>query len=102
MRIDSSAIADVSGRHVSLFCRDAIVTLADGLSDSLTITTGADGVGIDRNVVTRTCNGEPPLLVELESFVDYVNGGSAPKSTIDDAVTSVSLIESIYNTLDDN
>ena len=100
--IDSSAIAEASSRRITLHCHDAIVQLSDGLSDSLTITRGANGIGLDRNVLTRTCNGEPPLRAELRSFVNYVEGGVAPKSTIDDAVTSVSLIESIYNTLGKN
>jgi len=37
-----------------------------------------------------------PLLVELEAFLDYVNGGSAPKSNFADSLTIIEALEKIH------
>jgi len=43
----------------------------------------------------RAISPELPLLKELRAFVEFLDGGPAPRSGVDDAVAIVSAIETL-------
>lgn len=90
---------EVSSRHpgvrreMRLHCRDGVVRLADSYDDHLQISRF-----VDRHSPTlpeperRPISTEFPLLRELRTFVEYLDGGPAPRSRAGEAIEVVETI----------
>ena len=99
IRMTSSSVAPARLRRITMICERAVVQLAQGTDEFLTIYPSTYERDIDTAISTRACPGESSLIAELRAFVDYTKGGVPPKSNIDDAVSNVTLIEQIRKSI---
>ncbi|MGE0445979.1 MAG: Gfo/Idh/MocA family protein [Vicinamibacterales bacterium] len=79
-------------REARLICEAGSVSLLGGAIDVLhVVRRGADGVE------QWPVSGELPLMRELRAFLEYVNGGPSPRSSVGDAVRSVEVLEALHH-----
>jgi len=79
---------EVSGRYrerrrdVRLLCRDGVAVLPDGYSDCIQLVRGPASDGDEAMVVEeeRPISKELPLLRELRTFTEFLDGGPPPRS----------------------
>lgn len=92
-------IVEVSSRHpqycreVRLHCRDGVAILEDGYSPGVTLTRSGNSVpGQTPESELRPISQELPLLRELRTFVEHLQGGPPPRSSAAEGALVVSAI----------
>jgi predicted dehydrogenase len=90
LTLDVSTSSDVRRRAVQLICEKGTACLTDGYADSIEL-----GEGLGEARTARPISSELPLLRELRAFLEYLDGGPAPRSGIDDAVEIVRRVEEL-------
>lgn len=80
-------------REVRLCCRDGVAVLDDAYSPHLSILRSFSKE--EPAEEKRAISPEMPLLKELRAFVEFLDGGSPPRSNVADAVAVVSAIEGL-------
>jgi predicted dehydrogenase len=79
-------------RRVELSCDDGVAVLADGYDTSVLVARhGADASRHER----REVSGELPLLRELRTFVEHLDGGPGPVSSAADGAAIVEAISEL-------
>lgn len=78
LSVSHSASAPEHHRHTRLSGAEGSAWLAGGFEDRVVIARGQPG---DAELERRPIGGEWPLLRELRSFVEHLNGGPPPRST---------------------
>jgi predicted dehydrogenase len=74
-------------REIRLLCRDGVAMLAHGVDDAIEVAKGPVARGVDPpEVEIRSVEDELPLVRELRAFVEHVQGGPPPRSTIEDSL----------------
>jgi len=83
-------------REVRLHCRDGVAVLPDGEADYVEISriSPADPVGFPV-VEKRSFISESPLLRELRSFLEFLQGGPPPRSSAAEGLAVVSAISQL-------
>lgn len=77
-------------REVRLHCRDGSAILPDSYSESIIVHRGTGRFEPEPPPAElRPISTEMPLLRELRAFVEYLQGGPAPRSSASEAVASV-------------
>lgn len=77
-------------RRITLHCAEAVITLEGGWSDHLEVhTTGTTNGPQSLRFETP---GQLPLVRELESFLNHLSGGPAPRSLANEALATVRAI----------
>ena len=96
---DPWLIVEVSNRHphyrreVRLHCRDGVAILDDGYSPAIAVTRSEDSrAGQTPESELRPISQELPLLRELRTFVEYLQGGPPPRSSAAEGALVVSAI----------
>jgi predicted dehydrogenase len=83
-------------REMRLYCRDGVAVLGDSYDDHLAITRFADPHSlIVPEPEIRPVSTEPPLLRELRTCVEFLDGGPAPRSSAAEAVRVVEMITTL-------
>jgi len=94
--IDVSTRYPGKRREMRLYCRDGVAVLGDSYDDHLAITRFADPHSMTvPEPEIRAVSTEPPLLRELRTCVDYLDGGPAPRSSAAEAVRVVETITTL-------
>jgi predicted dehydrogenase len=96
---DPWLIVEVSSRHpqhrreVRLHCRDGVAILDDGYSPYIAVTrSGNSRAGQTPESELRPISQELPLLRELRTFVEHLQGGPPPRSSAAEGALVVSAI----------
>jgi predicted dehydrogenase len=80
-------------REVQLHCQDGVAILKDGYSQYIEVTRVDESDSIEApKPDLRHISAEFPLLRELRTFVNYLEGGSAPRSSATEGALVVSTI----------
>ncbi len=84
-------------RTVTLICRDGAARLSDAYADHIELIASppANGKSDAAPPTKRPIAVAMPLLAELRTFVDYLRGGPAPKSTAAEGAAAVETIAAI-------
>jgi predicted dehydrogenase len=90
MILDMSTSNGQRRRSVELYCRDGMAILDDAYADHVSILRH----GAQRGAGVRLCDRVPlatelPLLRELRAFIEYLDGGTPPRATFADGLTTV-------------
>ncbi len=92
-------VIETSGRHpryrreVRLHCRDGIAVLDDGYAESLQIYRSSSvRTTQEPEPELRELSGEFPLLRELRAFVEHLQGGPPPRSSVAEGAMIVSVL----------
>jgi predicted dehydrogenase len=92
-------VIEVSSRHpqyrreVRLHCRDGVAVLDDGYSPGIAVTRSANfRAGQTPESELRPISQELPLLRELRTFVEHLQGGPPPRSSAAEGALVVSAI----------
>jgi predicted dehydrogenase len=78
LSISHSANAPEHRRHTRLCGEAGSAWLAGGFEDHIVVTRGHPG---DASLERRAIGADWPLIRELRSFVEYLNGGPPPRSS---------------------
>jgi len=96
-------IVDVSSRHpqhrreVRLHCRDGVAILDDGYSPGVSVTRSESfRAGQTPESELRPISQELPLLRELRTFVEHLQGGPPPRSSAAEGALVVSAIADLH------
>jgi predicted dehydrogenase len=96
---DPWLIVEVSSRHpqhrreVRLHCRDGVAILDDGYSPGIAVTRSENSrTGQTPESELRPISQELPLLRELRTFVEHLQGGPPPRSSAAEGALVVSAI----------
>ena len=96
---DPWLIVEVSSRHpqhrreVRLHCRDGVAILDDGYSPGIAVTRSENSrAGETPESELRPISQELPLLRELRTFVEHLQGGPPPRSSAAEGALVVSAI----------
>lgn len=85
-------------REVRLHCKDGIAVLEDEKVDYIKIIHGDANSDLENeNIEYRTFDKTPPLRIELEDFLNYLNGGAPP---ISDFSEGIEVIKTIHNLIE--
>ena len=84
--LEISATSHVRRREIRLLCRDGAAWLGDGYADHVGVAR-ADDVGEEPE--RRPISTELPLLRELRAFVEHLDGGPAPRSSVEEGAEVV-------------
>ena len=80
-------------RSARLLCRNGIAELGDSFAEHVRITRGASGrPGVPPDPEMRPITDEMPLLLELQEFVRYLDGGPPPRSSYRDGAAIVRVL----------
>lgn len=87
-------------REVRLYCEKGLALLPDAYADHIQIIHQPSVAGFEASAADpkdsqrqlRPISTEPPLLRELKAMVDYLQEGSPPRSSAQDAATSVEIL----------
>ena len=91
--LESSTASSVRRREIRLVCADAVALLGDAYADRIVITTGrVDREPLRRIDEERRISTELPLLRELRTFVEHLEGGPPPRSSAAEALADVEAI----------
>ncbi len=97
-------IVDVSSRHpqhrreVRLHCRDGVAILDDGYSPGVSVTRSENfRAGQTPESELRPISQELPLLRELRTFVEHLQGGPPPRSSAAEGALVVSAIADLHS-----
>lgn len=97
-------VVEVSSRHprhrreVRLHCRDGVATLDDAYSPGIQVTHSrnlSDGQAPESEL--RPVSQELPLLRELRTFIEHLQGGPAPRSSAAEGALVVSTIADLHS-----
>jgi predicted dehydrogenase len=89
--IEISATSAERRREIRLVCEEGIAWLADGYADHVAVAAaGAD------EPERRAVSTEPPLLRELRTFVEHLDGGPPPRSSAAEGVEIVRRIAELH------
>jgi predicted dehydrogenase len=88
--LEVSARSPIKVREFQLECEKGVAWLDEGWTDFISIATG-DLPSIEK----RTVSSKLPLYAELEVFVNHLNGGPAPRSSVEEGVQVVEAIASL-------
>lgn len=86
--IEVSSQNPIRRREISLFCTGGTATLADAYDDHLLVLRHNRNPEIEK----RRFSNEMPLLLELQAFVEHLNGGPPPKSSAAEGAAIVATI----------
>ena len=89
--VASNAAAHV--RRIEILGSEGVAALADGWDEHVTITRSS--LAGEQERTTVAAGGELPLLAELRSFVDHLNGGPPPRSSAAEGLAVVETIEGL-------
>ncbi len=96
------AVFEVSNRYeskireVRLHCEGGIALLADEKTDHVSIIYGdANSEHDSLKTEKKGFDNTPPLRLELKEFLDYLDGGPAPRSSFTDGVEVVNTIHKL-------
>ncbi len=80
-------------REVRLHCENGVAVLKDGLTDHVELYHG-DDYSYPEDVKTENIffDNTPPLKKEINVFIDYINGGKKPKSSLEEGINVVEKI----------
>lgn len=99
---DPYAVFEVSNRYerkireVRLHCEGGIALLSDEKTDHVSIIYGdANSVQDSLKTEKKEFDNTPPLRLELKEFLDYLDGGPAPRSSFYDGVEVVKTIHEL-------
>jgi predicted dehydrogenase len=87
--LEVSARSPERRRVVELHCTDGVAVLSDGWAEHVSVFRDADGSVAEERVETR---GELPLLAELRTFVEHLDGGAPPRSSAAEGAAVVAAI----------
>ncbi len=76
-------------REVRLHCRDGVARLVDGDVDYVEILRSKPDGDLACEIERRRFSAEPPLLLELRTFLAHLAGGPAPRSSAAEGLASV-------------
>jgi predicted dehydrogenase len=83
-------------RSARLLCRDGIAELADSFAEHVRITRGqSTHRGVPPDPELRPIMNEMPLLLELQQFVQYLDGGPPPISGYRDGAAVVQVLSDL-------
>lgn len=83
-------------RDVTLVCEAGVAVLADGYSDRVLVSRGADPIGrAEPEPELWPISTELPLLRELRAFVEHVGGGAPPRSSAAEGAAVVRVISEL-------
>lgn len=99
---DPYCIFEVSNRYerklreVRVHCEKGVVFLKDEKVDYVTIVKGDDNNNLtDKSIELRNFDSTSPLYLELQEFINYLNGGPPPKSNFEDGLDVVRIIHQL-------
>jgi predicted dehydrogenase len=93
--IEMSSRAPTHRREVTLYCADGTARLTDAYADALVIRRGPP-TGVDAPAAQHLpISSELPLLRELRAFVDHLQGGPAPRSSIGESLEIARAVEEL-------
>ncbi len=84
--MEISATSHERRREIRLLCRDGTAWLGDGYADHVGVAR-ADDVGEEPE--RRPISTELPLLRELRAFVEHLDGGPGPRSSVEEGAEVV-------------
>jgi predicted dehydrogenase len=87
MVVEISTLAPGHRRELRLVCEGGVAQLDGGYAEAVVI--GRAGRIREDSVERRAATGELPLLAELRAFVEHLQGGPPPRSSVADAVAVV-------------
>jgi|GEM_PF-293706 len=91
--LEVSARSPEKRREFRLHCSRGVAFVPEGITDHVRVVHGTDPFESKTPVVEKwPVSTEMPLLRELKTFVEYLHGGPAPKST---AFEGLSIVEAI-------
>lgn len=93
--VEVSTLAPAHRRELRLVCEKGVAQLDGGYADHVVV--GRAGKISEDAVEHRPITGELPLLAELRSFVEHVQGGPPPRSSAADAVAVVERVAAIID-----
>jgi predicted dehydrogenase len=79
-------------REVRLQCRDGVAILNEAYSDHIQVTRFSDPHDMAPNFERRVISTELPLLRELRTFLEYLDGGPPPRSSAAEGAANVASI----------
>lgn len=79
-------------REVRLQCRDGVAILNEAYSDHIQVTRFSDAYDMAPNFERRMISTELPLLRELRTFLEYLDGGPPPRSSAAEGAANVASI----------
>lgn len=85
-------------REVRLHCENGVAVLRDEQVDFLEIYHGDDESDLEKIEIEKRSFGKgPALLEELREFINYLNGGPSPRSSLEHGVEVVRVIDLLIN-----
>lgn len=90
MVLEVSTLAPGHRRELRLVCEEGVAQLDGGYAEHVVVGR-AGGINEDE-VERRPVAGELPLLAELRAFVEHLQGGPPPLSSVDDALAIVEAV----------
>lgn len=93
--IEVSAIDPVTSRLVCAFFDRAIVSLPDPLADHLEVRFLDESGRPTEQREEIPISTEWPLFLELKAFIEFINGGIAPQSSIEDELSILKILSDV-------
>jgi predicted dehydrogenase len=93
LALEVSVTSPVRRREVRLICRDGVATLADPYADHVLLTTGEPNGATTPHEERRPISTEFPLLRELRTFLEHLEGGPPPRSSAEEGAAEVAIVE---------
>lgn len=86
VNLEVSSQGNAHRRELRMVCEDGVAGLDGGWAQEITIMRQLDG---SAEPEVRPISGEMPLLAELRAFVEHLEGGPAPRSSVRDGLEVV-------------
>lgn len=96
--LEMSTVQPSKHRGLYVVGSDASIELSDSYDNKLTLFAGKPAA-LDRQVHHIAIDNSMPLYLELKAFLNYLNGGTPPLSTLEDGVFIVEIIHQIREEL---
>lgn len=96
--LEMSTVQPSKYRGLYVVGSEATVELSDSYDDKLTLFVGKP-TALDRQVHHLPLDHSMPLYLELKTFLNYLNGGTPPISTLEEGVLIVEIIHEIRERL---
>lgn len=96
--LEMSTVQPTKHRGLYVVGTDATIELSGSYDNELTLVAGKPAT-LDRQVHKIAIDNSMPLYLELKAFVDYLNGGAPPMSSLEEGVLIVEMIHEIREQL---
>jgi predicted dehydrogenase len=92
VNLEVSSLGNAHRRELRVVCEDGVAGLDGGWAEEITIMRHIDA---SAEPEVRAISGELPLLAELRAFVEHLEGGPAPRSSVREGLEMVRRISEL-------